>query len=109
MPDTSRILDEWTGDCCCHDKNNPSQDGNDCITMGGFIIEGSSDMGSSAFAQARELDKTIGWCMRHTGFISTSSLTVFCNTLGKARVGDEVSGCNQGKIITGAPNFDTGG
>jgi uncharacterized Zn-binding protein involved in type VI secretion len=109
MPNTSRQLDEWIGECCCHDDNDWDKDGDECIPMGGFIIEGSGDMGSSAFAQARETDRTIGWCNRHMGFISSSSLTVLANNLGKARVGDGVSGCNQGELITGTPNFDTGG
>jgi len=109
MPDTSRQLDEWIGDCCCHKDNDWDKDGDECISMGGYIITGSGDMGSSAFAQARETDETIGWCERHGGWISSSSLTVYANNLGKARVGDDVIGCNIGTVYTGASNFQTGG
>jgi hypothetical protein len=101
MPDTSRVLDLWDGICCCHSKPT-------CIPMGGWIIEGSGDCGASAFTQARQQDMTIGYC-GHPGNIVTSSATCLCNSRGKARVGDQVNGCNIGQIITGAPDFQSGG
>lgn len=101
MPNTSRLLDLWNGICCCH--SDPS-----CILMGGWIITASPDTESSGLPQARLVDMTIGYC-GHPGNIVTSSATVLCNSRGKARLGDQVTGCNIGQVITGAPDFDTGG
>jgi len=100
MPDTSRMLDEWNGQCCCH--VDPT-----CISMGGYIIEGSDDCLADSQKQGRLTDMTIGYCS-HTGTIVSSSDTVSSNSLGKARVGDEITGCNIGNIITGLSTMQTG-
>lgn len=93
MSAASRLTDLWSGICCCH--NNPT-----CIPMGGKIITASIDIESSGLAQARLTDITQGWC-GHTGTIVTGSPNVFTNGLNNARVGDQVTGCNIGNIITG--------
>lgn len=95
MPSISRVNDKWTGICCCHLDEDPH-----CIPMGGFIITGGGGHKSSGPGVARLLDMTIGYC-GHSGFIVTSSLKNKSNNRGKALVGSNVSGCNNGKIITG--------
>jgi len=101
MPQSARILDQWTGICCCH--NNPT-----CISMGGYIIGGSPNVISTSQKQGRLLDTTIGFC-GHTGIIISVSSTVNANSLGDARIGDAVTGCNIGTIITGNPTHIVGG
>lgn len=98
MAASARVTDLWSGICCCH--SNPT-----CIPMGGLIVTGSPNDNSGGLAQARLTDMTIGWC-GHPGIIVTSSPNVFTNTHGKARIGDQVTGCNIGKIITGSPNHN---
>jgi len=93
MSATSRLTDMWSGICCCHPPYP-------CISMGGQIITASSDTESSGLAQARLTDVTQGWC-GHTGTIVTGSPNVFTNGLNDARIGDQVTGCNIGEIITG--------
>ena len=101
MPQSSRLLDQWTGICCCH--SSPT-----CISMGGYIITASPNVISSSQGQGRFVDTTIGYC-GHTGIIITSSVTVKANTLGKAKIGDQVVGCNIGTVITGNPTHNVGG
>ena len=93
MPSVSRMNDQWTGICCCH--VDPV-----CIGMGGFIITASGGHKSSGPGVARLQDMTIGYC-GHTGNIVTSSLKNKTNSRGKALVGSNVSGCNNGKVVTG--------
>jgi uncharacterized Zn-binding protein involved in type VI secretion len=101
MADTSRMLDEWCGQCCCH--SDPT-----CIAMTGYIIEGLTTVITGGQDQALLLHETIGHC-GHTGRIVTSSSTVSGGGKGKARIGDEVTGCNIGNIITGTATVQTGG
>lgn len=108
MPKASRMGDQWYGICCCHDKDDPDEDGTDCIPMGGIIITASGNSGSNGQGQARVGDLTIGWC-GHTGMIISGSATSLMNSLGKARIGEGVFGCNIGDIITGSPNHEVGG
>jgi hypothetical protein len=54
------------------------------------------------------MDITIGWC-GHTGMIVSSSTLSLTNTLGKARIGSTVIGCNQGIVIGGNPPHEVGG
>ncbi len=75
--------------------------------MGGWIITGSPNVISSNQGQARLIGTTIGYC-GHTGIIISSSSIVNANTLGKARVGDQVIGCNIGTIISGNPTHNAG-
>lgn len=95
MPQSARFLDMWTGICCCH--ISPP-----CIPMGGYLIAGSPNVISSGKGQGRFIETTIGFC-GHPGIVISSSPTVNANVLGKARVGDQVNGCNIGIIITGTP------
>jgi hypothetical protein len=101
MPSSSRITDQWIGQCCCH--SSPT-----CIPMGGIIISGSHNAGSGILKQARMLDITIGWC-GDPGMIVSSSATSKTNTLGKARIGSQVIGCNIGIVISGMPTHEVGG
>ena len=96
MPDSSRIFDQWIGQCCCHKEPK-------CIGMGGIIITSSGNVESAAFGSAGVGDITIGWC-GHTGVLSTGSGDVSINNRGKAYVTSGVIGCNIGIVITGAPN-----
>jgi hypothetical protein len=101
MPDTSRQLDEWSGICCCHP---PAP----CIGMSGYILEGLDTLLTGGEKQAQLLHLTIGDC-GHTGYIVTASSTVSGSGRGKVRVGDQVTGCNIGNIITGLATVQTGG
>jgi hypothetical protein len=97
---SARIGDAWIGICCCHSKPT-------CVSMGGIIISGSPNAKSGGPSQSRLIDTTIGWC-GHPGMIISSSLRSKTNTLGKARIGDSITGCNIGIIITGNPTHDVG-
>jgi hypothetical protein len=76
--------------------------------MIGRIITASDNGISGALGQARLLDITIGNC-GHTGRIVTCSSTAILNDRGKARIGDQVTGCNIGIIITGNNKHEVGG
>jgi len=94
MPSSSRfITDIWAGICCCH--HNPV-----CVSMAGPIISGSFNDKSGNFAQSRLTDMTIGYC-GHPGIIVTGAPSDRCNSLNKARIGELVTGCNIGTIVTG--------
>ena len=69
--------------------------------------EGSPDIGSSNYQQARIGDMTIGAC-GHTGTIISGSNTVMGNSLGKAVVGSSVTGCNIGTVVQGDVTHDIG-
>lgn len=97
---SSRIGDAWIGICCCH--SDPT-----CVSMGGIIISGSPNAKSGGPSQSRLTDVTIGWC-GHPGMIISSSIRSKTNSLGKARIGDSITGCNIGIIITGNPTHDVG-
>lgn len=97
---SSRIGDEWIGICCCHE--DPT-----CVPMGGIIITGSPNARSGGQSQSRLVDTTIGWC-GHPGMIISSSITSKTNSLGKARLGEVVTGCNIGIIVGGNPTHDVG-
>jgi uncharacterized Zn-binding protein involved in type VI secretion len=75
--------------------------------MGGIIISASANA-NSGISQARLADMTIGWC-GHPGMIITGSATSRTNSLGKARLGDSVHGCNIGIIVGGNPKHIVGG
>lgn len=98
MPYSSRLTDIWTGICCCH--KNPK-----CISMSGPVITGAPKNKSGSLIQAFLTSMTQGTC-GHTGKIITASATVKTASLGKARVGDIVTGCNMGKMITGLPKHN---
>jgi uncharacterized Zn-binding protein involved in type VI secretion len=97
MPAVARLTDIWSGICCCHPPIP-------CVAMTGQIITGSPNIKCENKAQARLTDMTIGNC-GHTGFIVTSSSTVFANNLGKALLGSQVVGCNIGQVVTGSPTY----
>ncbi len=101
MPSSARIGDPWIGICCCH--SDPT-----CVSMGGMIVSGSPNALSGGLNQSRLTDTTIGWC-GHPGMIVTSSVTSKTNALGKARMGDGITGCNIGIIVGGNPTHDVGG
>ncbi len=96
MPASSRVGDLWTGVCCCHP---PAP----CIPMVGFIVTGSPDTRSTASAQGRLSDLTVGVC-GHPGTVVTGSPTVLANNLQKATIGSIVTGCNIGTVVTGSPS-----
>lgn len=100
MPKVSRLTDIWSGICCCHPPTP-------CILMAGPIITASPDHNSTGLKVARLTDMVIGYC-GHPGSIVTSSTKNITNSLGKARIGDAVSGCTIGSIITGAPKHESG-
>lgn len=93
MPNTSRQMDMWTGICCCHPPVP-------CIPMVGYIIGSSPNVTSGGMKQGMTTHMTIGAC-GHPGMIVTGSPTLQSNGMGDARVGDLVTGCNIGVIITG--------
>jgi len=100
MADTSRHLDEWSGICCCHPPIP-------CVGMTGYIIEGLTNILTVGQDQAILLHETIGDC-GHTGYIVSASSKVVGSGKGKARIGDDVTGCNIGNIITGTSKVQTG-
>jgi uncharacterized Zn-binding protein involved in type VI secretion len=75
--------------------------------MSGTIITGSGNAKSGGPSVARLTDIVIGYC-GHTGVIVTASGVNLTNALGKARVGDQVTGCTIGTIVTGNPTHITG-
>ncbi len=102
MPKASRLGDQWIGQCCCH--TSPT-----CEPMGGIIVTASTNsVSASGQGQARVGDLTIGWC-GHPGIIVSGSITSLMNSLGKARIGETVTGCNIGIVITGNPVHEVGG
>lgn len=100
MSAVSRLTDIWVGICCCHSKPT-------CINMTGFIITSSPNHISAGLGVARISDITIGTC-GHTGIIVTGSAVNITNSLGKAMIGSQVTGCNIGTVVTGAPTHFTG-
>jgi len=70
--------------------------------MTGFIISGWPNSISGNSSQATLISATIGAC-GHPGIIVTASPNVLTNSLGKARIGDSVTGCNIGVVVTGFP------
>jgi len=90
----ARVYDLWSGVCYCHKK--PKQ-------MCGFIITYSPNVTSNFRGVARRTDMSVGSC-GHNGFIIDSANKSTCNSLGVARSGDFISGCNNGIIVTGSPN-----
>jgi len=101
MASSSRLGDAWIGICCCH--NDPT-----CVPMGGMIVTGSPNAISSGPSQGRLMELTIGWC-GHPGNVVSASSTSKTNSLGKARIGESVVGCNIGIVIGGNPIHDVGG
>lgn len=93
MPESARVGDLWAGICECHD---------DPEDMQGQILTGSTKCISGNLPQARLTDITIGWC-GHLGQIVGGSSTSFAEQLPKARVGDPITGCNIGQVVTGNP------
>jgi len=100
MPASSRLTDIWVGICCCH--SNPT-----CIPMSGPIITSSANHVSLGLGQARLTDMTIGGC-GHTGTIVTGAPTCVTNSLPKARIGEMVTGCNIGNVVTGNTTHEVG-
>jgi len=98
MSGSARVSDLWVGICCCH-VTPP------CIPMVGPIISGSVNTISSGLSQSRLTDMTIGLC-GHPGFVISGSPNHTTNSLGSARVGDTVTGCNIGVIATGNPTHN---
>ncbi|MHA1816200.1 MAG: hypothetical protein ACTSX1_09360 [Candidatus Heimdallarchaeaceae archaeon] len=94
------IVDIWAGICCCH--ISPP-----CVPMAGPIITGSPNDQSGNFDQGRLTDMTIGYC-GHPGTIVTAAPHVLCNSLGKARIGELVVGCNIGSLVTGLATHEVG-
>jgi len=101
MPDAAGVvIGIWTGECCCH--SSP-----DCIEMTGYVLVGSPNVFTSAVAQGRLMDLTIGEC-EHTGRIIRGSPTVFSNGLQKGFITSGIDGCNIGIIIQGDTTHDIG-
>jgi uncharacterized Zn-binding protein involved in type VI secretion len=98
MSGAARLTDMWTGICCCH--HDP-----DCISMQGQIINASANTLGNTLGIARLTDMTIGNC-GHTGIIVSGSPAINVNTLAKSRIGDLVTGCNKGYIVTGSENIN---
>ncbi len=100
MPSASRLIDVWSGTCCCHD--NPT-----CISMTGYIISTSPNVVSTGRKQGRLLNLTIGAC-GHPGRIITGSRVCVANTFHKAVVTSQVTGCNIGRVISGDATHQLG-
>ena len=100
MPRVSRLTDIWAGICCCHPPIP-------CIGMAGPIVTASPNHDSTALPVGRLTDMVIGFC-GHPGNIVTSSTKNITNSLGKARIGDAVTGCTIGNLVTGAPRHESG-
>jgi hypothetical protein len=100
MPSSSRITDEWSGICCCH--TDPT-----CVSMGGWIITGAPKNFSANQKQGYITSTTVGYC-GHTGEVVTGAEKVFSNNKNEARIGDKVTGCNIGELITGYKYHEIG-
>jgi hypothetical protein len=74
-----------------------------------MIITSSVDVISGNLGQARVTDMTIAFCdEEHVGQVITGAPNAFANSLNKARIGDQVVGCNIGVIVTGNPTHQIG-
>jgi len=102
MADSARVTDEWIGICCCHEDEDPP-----CPVMGGWIIDSCPKTDSSGLGQSRISNTTVGYC-GHTGTIVSGASKALCGSLGMARIGETVTGCNIGEVITGAPKHIIG-
>ena len=102
MAESSRLSDQWVGICCCHEDEDPP-----CPSMGGWIIESCPKTDSVGLGQARITGMTIGYC-GHVGMVVSGASTAMCGSIGMARIGETVTGCNIGIVITGAPNHIVG-
>ena len=100
MPSASRLIDVWSGICCCH--NDPT-----CISMTGYIISASPNVVSSGRKQGHLLNLTIGAC-GHPGRIVTGTRVCIANNFHKAIVTSQVTGCNIGKVISGDATHQLG-
>ena len=100
MPAAARLTDIWTGQCCCH--SHPT-----CIPMTGKIIGASPNVYSTAKAQARLVDMTIGEC-GHPGRIVSYTPVCFANGRQKAFLTSVVVGCNIGRVVSGDTTHELG-
>jgi uncharacterized Zn-binding protein involved in type VI secretion len=75
--------------------------------MSGPIITSSANHISLGLGQARLTDMTIGGC-GHTGTIVSGAPTCVTNSLPKARIGEMVTGCNIGNVVTGNTTHEVG-
>lgn len=99
MPSVSRIGDTFKAICCCHKH---------CRSVTGVIVTGSANViaNGSQVALLNAIGKaTCG----HTAIIVSASPNVVANSLGVARIGDVVTGCPHGTIVTGSPNVYANG
>jgi hypothetical protein len=90
MIGAARATDIFSGICVCH---------KDPISMTGIICTTSPDSGGENLGFARCTDIVVGGC-GHVGIIVTCSSQVIVNDLGMARMGDFVTGCLIGTIVT---------
>jgi len=100
MPSASRLIDSWSGICCCH--KDPK-----CVDMTGLIISASPNIISTGRKQAHLLDLTIGAC-GHPGRIVTGTRVCIANGREKTIITSQVTGCNIGKVISGDATHQLG-
>ncbi|MCK5015816.1 MAG: hypothetical protein KAS32_01990 [Candidatus Peribacteraceae bacterium] len=100
MPPVVRINDMFVGTCCCHSKPT-------CIDIAGLLIVGNAVHVVEGSPQSRVGDMGIGFC-GHPTILVTGSPTNFSGGPPKGRIGDTVTGCVTGIMVTGAGTDNSG-
>lgn len=99
MPSVARIGDVFKAVCCCHKH---------CRHVTGVIVSGSANVISNGSSTA--LMNSIGKATcGHTAIVVSASPNVIANSLGVARIGDAVTGCPHGIIVSGSANVYANG
>jgi len=96
MAGVVRLGDLCSCVCCCH--HNPK-----CRGTIGIAITGANSVLTNSSPTVRLTDMFMCDC-GHPTFVVSASSTVFAEKLQVARLGDVVSGCPTGIIITSSDN-----
>jgi len=99
MPGVARIGDVFKAVCCCHKS---------CKNVSGVIVSGSANVLANNIS--------ISFCSAvgkatcgHTAIIVSCSPNVLVNGIGCARLGDTVTGCPKGVIVSSSANVFANG
>lgn len=98
MPGVAKIGDLVSCVCCCH--SDPT-----CVQTVGTIITGSGTVTVNGAPMALVGDLAVCSCGHITTIVGSSG-TVIGENRGAARIGDAVSGCPVGTIISGSGNVE---
>jgi len=99
MPGVARIGDVFKAICCCHSG---------CEDVSGVIVSGSANVFANGINVSFCSAIGIASC-GHTAIIVSCSPNVLVNGIGCARLGDIVSGCPKGVIVSSSANVFVNG